>query len=342
MLLFHHLVDKFIADLERGGATVLVEGVIAAKPARIRVITAEKTTGTLVFLWNITPGGGGPKVRSQWERRIQVTAATRFPLEVGKLTIVGGWSEQASTWGFWDVQRHNRFSKKSPSFQMRIETLERAFVDGVATQKRKTKTETPEVVVAVSADFLLWYVEEGHALHRAEEDQAEVVELVDATPEVERDFLDSSEDEAQAARRYRIVETMRAHREARFRPEVLRAYGHQCACCSVSLNLVDAAHIIPVRQAGSTDEVVNGLALCRLHHAAFDNGLIGVRSDYRIVENPRVIERLTDLNFLRGIDEFRGLLRPVIRHPNVTEVRPKPDYLRRGMELRNFPPDLIG
>src|SRR5262249_54400580 len=138
----------FIADLERDGATVVVEGAIAAKPARIRVITTEITTDCLLFLWNITAGGGGAHVRNPTERRIQVTAADRFPLEIGRRTIVGGWSEETAAWGFWDVMRHTRFSLNSPSCQMNVSTLERADHDGVATQIKKRPTP-PEVVVAV-------------------------------------------------------------------------------------------------------------------------------------------------------------------------------------------------
>ena len=339
-LSFRDLTNRFVADLERGGATVLLEAPITIKPARLRVITADRTTACLVFLWNITPGGGGAGVRPASERRIQVTAATRFPLEVGHQTIVGGWSEEAGVWGFWDVMRHTRFSRKSPSFQVRIQTLERAFHDGVATQSRMT---TPlEIVVAVAPQFLLWYVEQGNVLHRSEDDHAEVATLVRPSPEEERIFVDSSANESQAARRYRLVETMQAYRAAWFRPAVLQAYSHQCAVCPISLNLVDAAHLIPVRHAESTDEVTNGIALCRLHHAAFDNGLIGFRPDYRIVENPQLFARLGELNFLRGVDEFRALLRPTIRYPAEIEVRPNPEYLRRGMELRNFAAELIG
>jgi putative restriction endonuclease len=42
------------------------------------------------------------------------------------------------------------------------------------------------------------------------------------------------------------------------------------------LKLPDAAHIVPVTFPDSTDEVTNGLGLCRLHHGAYDNGLLGV------------------------------------------------------------------
>lgn len=336
---FPELANRFIADLERGGATVIVEGSISTKPARLRILTTEKTTDCLVFLWNITPGGGGPAVRPPGERRIQVTAADRFPLELAKSTLVGGWSDEVGVWGFWDVMRHTRFSLNSPSFQVQLDTLERASHDGVSTQKRKTAR--PEIVVAVSPEFLLWFVEQGVVLHHSESDHAKVPALVNATPEVERDFVDSSRDVAQVARRIRLVETMRAYREARFRPLVLAAYSHQCAVCPISLKLVDAAHIVPVTQPGSTDDVPNGLALCRLHHAAFDNGLIGVRPDYQIVVNPSSLARLEELNLARGIDDFRRLLRPAIRHPSALEVRPDRELLKRGMQLRNFAAELI-
>ena len=336
---FPELADRFIADLERGGAAVLVEGLISAKPARLRIITTEKPTDCLVFLWNITPGGGGPRVRPRGERRIQVTAANRFDLEPGKYTLIGGWSDEVSVWAFWDVMRHTRFSRNSPSFQVHLDTLERASHHGVATQKRKT--DPPEIVAAVSSEFLLWFVEQGGVLHHSGADHEKIPDLVDGTPEVEREFIDSSQDVSQVTRRLRLVETMRAYREARFRPTVLAAYSHQCALCPISLNLVDAAHIIPVSHPGSTDEISNGLALCRLHHAAFDNGLVGVRPDYQVVLNPRALSRLEELNFARGIEEFQQLLRPSIRYPASLEVRPSREYLKQGMRTRNFAQDLI-
>jgi putative restriction endonuclease len=336
---FEALVGQFTADLERCGATVITEPV-AEKPARLRVIAGERTTDCLLFLWNITPGGGRSEARPANERRIQVTSTRRFPLEVGRRTIIGGWSEETGAWGFWDVMRHTRFSRKSPSFQMHLETLERAAQDGVATQARKT---TPrEIVVAVAPSFLLWYVEDGAVLHNSGTDALAVEDLIDASPEDEREFVDTSADEDQAARRYRLVETMRAVRDARFRPAVLQAYRHQCAFCPIALNLVDAAHIIPVKRPHSTDDVTNGLALCRLHHAAYDSGLVGVRSDYSILLNPRAVDRLRELHFLRGLDEFKALLRDRIRHPSEIEVRPNSEYLRLGMLERNWPGDLVG
>ena len=296
---FDALVDRFTSDLERLGATVLVTGDPSVKPSKIRIVASDRTDDCLLFLWNVTPGG---KNRPVSERRIQVTATERFPLALRSRTIIGGWNEPSGTWAFWDVMRHAHFSKKSPSFQMRVETLERAAHHGIATQARRT--DPMEIVVAVRPEFLLWYVREGDSIHKARSDATFVDDLVDATIEEENAYLDEFTSEDQATRRIDIVRALRAYRDAKFKPMVLRAYRYKCAVCGVALKLVDAAHIVPVKHPGSRDDVSNGLGLCRLHHAAFDNALMGIRSDGSIVTNPEVIARLRTLNLLHGFDAF--------------------------------------
>jgi putative restriction endonuclease len=339
---FSELVDRFVETIERHGATVIrARATDAARPARIRVVTSEKKTDCVLFLWTITPGGGGPGVRPEGERRIQITNVTQLPMEPGVRTLLGGWSEEAGVFAFWDARRHTRFSQKSPSLQVSLNTLETAGSVGLATQLRPT-AEGEEVVVAVAPGSLLWYIENGLQLHNAESDATAVVDLIEATPEEEREFLDSSESEIQSARRYDLVETMRAYRDAKFRPAVLQAYSYRCAICSCDLKLVDAAHIVPVSHPLSTDEVTNGLALCRLHHGAFDNALLGIQSSFRIVINPMTVQRLHEIGLDTGIDQFRLQLPELIRVPASIEARPLPELLRLGMQLRGFPHDLIG
>jgi len=338
---FQQLAERFINDLEQCSANVIVSHLAATKPARLQILHGDSRTNCLLFLWNITPGGGASDSRPAHERRIQVTTTKTFPLEPGIRTIIGGWCEETSSWGFWDVHKHTSFSENSPSFQVSVHTLTRAFEEGVATQERKRRNKAPEIVVAVSPGFLLWYVEDGLDLHLSGNEALEVNDLLTATPEEEREFLDNSIDSAQGERRYKVVQTVRAIRSSKFRPDVLRAYRHQCAACQISLNLVEAAHIVPVGSSGSSDEVTNGIALCKLHHAAYDGSLIGIRSDFRIVYNPQKIERLTSRNLHIGLDLFEQTVPGVIRLPNVQEVRPNPAYLRRGMVERKWPEDLI-
>lgn len=71
--------------------------------------------------------------------------------------------------------------------------------------------------------------------------------------------------------------------QASFRERVLDAYRTHCAMCRLKhRELLDAAHIIPDSDPDGHLEVSNGLSLCKIHHAAFDRGIIGVWPVYVI------------------------------------------------------------
>lgn len=59
--------------------------------------------------------------------------------------------------------------------------------------------------------------------------------------------------------------------------------------------VVEAAHIIPWR-ISQNDDVHNGMALCRLCHWTFDEGLVGVSAKYRV----RLSKKLRVTNNLPG------------------------------------------
>jgi len=68
-----------------------------------------------------------------------------------------------------------------------------------------------------------------------------------------------------------------------FRQRVIRAYQERCALCSLRhRELLDAAHIAPDGQLEGEPAVSNGVALCKLHHAAFDRLFFAIRPDYVI------------------------------------------------------------
>ena len=91
----------------------------------------------------------------------------------------------------------------------------------------------------------------------------------------------------------------RAHQQA-FRLRVLRAYREQCALCHLRHpQLLDAAHITADTDKLGEPVVSNGLALCKIHHAAFDKFFLGIRPDYSV-------HIRQDL-----LDEFDG---PVLQH----------------------------
>lgn len=86
------------------------------------------------------------------------------------------------------------------------------------------------------------------------------------------------------ARRIYLTSTIRIRLHQRgFRERVLHAYRSQCSLCRLKhIELLDAAHIIPDGEPESRPTVDNGLALCKLHHAAFDSFIIGITPDYGI------------------------------------------------------------
>jgi len=82
------------------------------------------------------------------------------------------------------------------------------------------------------------------------------------------------------ARRYAEVIVQRRLHQRPFRDRVLLAYGSQCALCRLRHpRLLDAAHIKEDSDGGEPI-VPNGMAMCAIHHRAFDAYVLGVRPDY--------------------------------------------------------------
>jgi putative restriction endonuclease len=76
--------------------------------------------------------------------------------------------------------------------------------------------------------------------------------------------------------------------------------------------------------------VPNGLALCKLHHAAFDRHFLGIRPDL-ILEVRRDIMDEADGPMLRhGLQGFDGLR---IRAPRAAGLRPAEDFLAERFEV---------
>ncbi|MCA2189539.1 HNH endonuclease [Nonomuraea cavernae] len=76
-----------------------------------------------------------------------------------------------------------------------------------------------------------------------------------------------------------------------FRQRVIQAYETSCAMCHLRhRSLLDAAHIIPDRETHGVPAISNGMALCKIHHAAYDENILGVRPDYVIEVRSDILE----------------------------------------------------
>ncbi len=78
-----------------------------------------------------------------------------------------------------------------------------------------------------------------------------------------------------------------------FRRAVITAYDHRCAMSGIRIitqdghSAVNAAHIVPW-SVSYNDDPSNGLALSPLFHWAFDEGLISITTEYRIILSPHL------------------------------------------------------
>ena len=73
-----------------------------------------------------------------------------------------------------------------------------------------------------------------------------------------------------------------------FRLAIIEAYDYKCAVCGLKIYSpntlfweVEAAHIVPHGSNGK-DDIWNGLALCHLHHWAFDVGWFTLLDNYSV------------------------------------------------------------
>jgi putative restriction endonuclease len=92
-----------------------------------------------------------------------------------------------------------------------------------------------------------------------------------------------------------------------FRERVLLAYQTQCTFCRLKHGeLLDAAHIISDGEDKGDPVVSNGLSLCKIHHAAFDNNIIGITPDYNVHVREDILEEVDGPMLKYGLQSMHG------------------------------------
>ncbi len=128
-------------------------------------------------------------------------------------------------------------------------------------------------------------------------------------------------------------------RDPRFRNNVLRAYEYRCAICGYDIRLDDrlmgleAAHI-QWHASGGPDAVPNGLALCVVHHRAFDRGGIGLEDTLELLVSDELHGQNEAWHFW-----FLQYAGQPIRRPRQSKHEPEPKYLawHRRQVFRDLP-----
>jgi putative restriction endonuclease len=124
---------------------------------------------------------------------------------------------------------------------------------------------------------------------------------------------------------YATAAVKRRLHQHRFRELVVAAYRESCTVCSLHHpELLDAAHILEDRDERGKPEIANGLALCKIHHGAFDSDILGITADYRIHIRADILKEKNGPMLRHGLQNMHGSL---IHVPRELAARPSQEYL---------------
>lgn len=108
-------------------------------------------------------------------------------------------------------------------------------------------------------------------------------------------------------RRYVMREQRQRLHQSAFREIVLDAYSNQCTLCRLQHpELLDAAHIISDSEDEGLPIVQNGLSMCKIHHAAYDQNIIGINPDFQIKVRDAILEEEDGPMLKYGLQSLEG------------------------------------
>ena len=115
-----------------------------------------------------------------------------------------------------------------------------------------------------------------------------------------------------------------------FRERVFRTYHNQCTLCRLGhKELLDAAHIITDYEDLGEPIIQKGLALCKIHHAAYDKHILGISPDYIIKIRTDILHVIDGPMLRYGIQSLEN---NKIILPSSRKDRPDKDRLQQRYE----------
>lgn len=144
------------------------------------------------------------------------------------------------------------------------------------------------------------------AVHVIDEDRDAGYFVVATDEAVWRNYKDNTENPLE--KRYIEQLVRRRVHQPVFRARVMLAYSRTCAICRLKHpELLDAAHILADSSVLGVAHVTNGMALCKIHHAAYDNDLLGVSPDYVVHINKALLEEVDGPMLKFGLQDMHGV-----------------------------------
>lgn len=323
------LFEAVVNAVNESGWNVLYLAPSTVHPFQIQLYRGDEGYRLRIYIWTLTHGGGSARPADEY--RIQVTGVDQLQLFPGERTLLLGWWEPEGVFAGFDVRKHLGLLGRSPSIQIRRSCLEQAQIAGFSPCDKGNQ----EIAIAFRPDFFAEYVRQMEPMH----DFGQSPEALDILSDLPQHPVinDEAITHLDTNRRRTVISVSRRLRNNDFRRRVLSAYGQRCAICGVQLRLIDAAHIVPVNHDQSTDETCNGLALCALHHRAYDQALLTVSPSYAVMLNAGQAEELKRSALAAGIEEFSRNLRQEILLPKVIAERPHIAYIQLANQVRGWP-----
>ena len=170
------------------------------------------------------------------------------------------------------------------------------------------------------AVFPVWLVDE-------EAHQHQFVVALDEAMETawQQEVLLTAPDEVRR-REYALGVIRRRLHQPDFRRRVLLAYERQCAICRLRhAELLDAAHIKEDADGGEP-VVTNGIAMCAIHHRAFDALVLGVTPKYAVEIRKDILDEQDGPTLLHALQGVHGT---TLVLPTRTVLRPDTELLEQ-------------
>lgn len=253
-----------------------------------------------VYIKNVHESGEGRA--NQDECRIQVSKSKNFNevLSSNNHAIVLGYFSDEKVFTAWNpfITKERFNLKKTVSLYSRFSIQKTANTNKIALYVDSNKQN----IISFRPEYLGLYLDNINSIHLL--DEKKLINLANTSDDM--DINDELGSITVNDVNFKITH-QRNKRDPKFRKIVNHAYDSKCAMCGIQLELVEAAHIIPHSHEAGTDDISNGISLCKLHHYAYDRGLIYFDSSFKIFFNDEKIDYLTKVNMDSGFRKFQNM-----------------------------------
>jgi len=318
------LLDQILSSIYESGWKAFI--IDEQKPFKLRIFRGdEKGFDARIYIWNCTHGGGSARAKDEY--RVQLTGVMPG-IGANETTLLLGWHSGYGVFVGFDMNKHNGQASHSPSIQVKEDTLQNAHSHAFSIYNR----QNGEIAIAFRPEFIVDYALNSASLHLTGVAASDMSLLNNLDTLTDDQIVKVKNNK----RKIILAQIAKRFRENDFKKRVLGAYQNRCSVCGIQLNLIDAAHIIPVAVDTSTDETRNGIALCKLHHSAYDRNLISFDERYKIELSTSEVARLTAQNLIGGLKEFKKHLKTAIILPSDRRDYPPPAYITESRQVRNW------